>query len=389
MLRNESAHEAALRSEVARWLAIAIPPELRDLTFRPPRAAALEWYRQLSRRGWVAPHWPRRFGGMEASPVEQVILMEEFARAGAPDFPTQGLNHIGPTLIARGNATQQARHLPPILAGEVIWCQGYSEPGAGSDLASLRTRAEVRDDRLIINGHKIWTTWGHHADWMFALVRTGNDASRNRGITFVLIDLHSDGITRRPITTIAGDDEFCEVFFDEVAVPLENVVGELGDGWSVATAVLREERLRLGAPALAFKALERLRRVVAHFGRDDLHARRLVAQAEIEVETLVAAYLQAAEAQHGGTDGDTAYLKILSTETVQSILGFAQELAGEYAALKLPLRSDDGSRVDLSEMFLQSRRLSIYGGTNEIQRGLIASKVLELPRATRSNREKS
>ncbi|MFM0337323.1 acyl-CoA dehydrogenase family protein [Paraburkholderia fungorum] len=383
MLRQESAGEAAFRKEVAEWLAGAVPPELRDLTFRPSHAEALGWYRKLSGRGWVAPHWPQTFGGMGASPVEQIILMEELARAGAPDFPTQGLNHIGPTLMARGNPVQQTRHLPPILAGDVIWCQGYSEPGAGSDLANLRTRAEVRGDRLIVNGHKIWTTWGHHADWMFALVRTGQESAGRDGITFVLIDLHSDGVTRRPIETIAGDDEFCEVFFDDVAVPLENVVGELGDGWSVATAVLMEERLRLGAPALAFKAMERLRRVVSHLGRNDAHTRHRLAQAEVAVETLVAAYLSAAETQGEGTDGATAYLKILSTETVQQILAFAQELAGEYAALKMPLRDGDGNRVDLSEMYLQSRRLSIYGGTNEIQRTLIASKVLELPRSAR------
>lgn len=386
MFRRESAREAAFRREVADWLAEAVPAELRDLTFRPSRDAALDWYRKLSQRGWVAPHWPRAFGGMEASPVEQVILMEEMARAGAPDFPTQGLNHIGPTLIARGTPAQHARHLPPILAGDVIWCQGYSEPGAGSDLASLRTRAEVLGDRLVISGHKIWTTWGHYADWMFALVRAGNESAGRNGITFVLIDLHGDGITRRPITTIAGDDEFCEVFFDDVAVPLENVVGEIGDGWSVATAVLTEERLRLGAPALAFKALQRLRRVASYRGAPDAHTCQRLAQAEIEVETLVAAFLNAAEACHDGENGATAYLKILSTETVQRILGFAQELAGEYAALKTPLHDCDGNRVDFSEMALQSRRLSIYGGTNEIQRTLIASKVLDLPRAARAKK---
>jgi alkylation response protein AidB-like acyl-CoA dehydrogenase len=178
MLRPETAAEAAFRSEVRAWLAANVPDALRHGTFRPLPAEGMPWYRALSQRGWIAPHWPRSHGGMGASPVQQVILMEEMALAGTPDIPTQGLNHIGPLLIARGTPAQQQRHLPPILAGDAIWCQGYSEPGSGSDLASLRTRAEVRGDTLVINGHKIWTTWGHHADWMFALVRTSSAGKR-------------------------------------------------------------------------------------------------------------------------------------------------------------------------------------------------------------------
>jgi alkylation response protein AidB-like acyl-CoA dehydrogenase len=385
MLRQESEADARFRGEVVAWLQANIPEDLRHLTFRPPPAEAMAWYRKLSARGWIAPHWPRTVGGMEATPVQQVILMEEMARAGAPDLPTQGLNHIGPILIKCGSPAQRERHLPAILNGDAIWCQGYSEPGAGSDLASLRTRAEVRGNELVINGHKIWTTWGQHADWMFALVRTSEGVTKQQGITFVLIDLKTLGITRRPITTIAGDDEFCEVFFDDVKVPLENVVGEIGNGWAVATTLLSEERLRIGSPAIALKALERLRRLAADerfYVLDNPFFQERLAHAEIETETLIASYLSVAEAEQQGGGADSSYLKILATETVQSILDTLQEIAGRAGPLRDSIHTDAG-RLDITEMFLQSRRLSIYGGTNEVQRTIIATKVLGLPTAAK------
>lgn len=381
MLRTDTKEDALFRAEVAEWLDANIPDQLRHLTFRPLPAEGMRWYRKLSERGWIAPHWPRVHGGMDASPVRQVILMEEMARAGAPDIPTQGLNHIGPILIKCGTDTQK-RHLPAIISGDTIWCQGYSEPGAGSDLASLRTRAELQGSELVISGHKIWTTWGHHADWMFALVRTSDDGARQKGITFVLIDLTTPGITRRPIRTIAGDDEFCEVFFDQVRVPLKNVVGEIDNGWAVATALLSEERLRIGSPALALKAVTRLRHIAAG-AVDASRFRERLAQAEIETETLIASYLSIAEAEQQGDSADSSYLKILATETVQTILDILQEVAGEAAPLRHAVRTEDGM-LDFSEMFLQSRRLTIYGGTNEVQRNIIATRILGLPVASRS-----
>ena len=381
MLRPESAAEQNFRSEVRAWLLESTPAELRDLTFRPPPGSIMPWYRRLFERGWIAPHWPRGHGGMGASPVEQVILIEEMARVGAPDIPSQGLNQIGPLLIEFGSVSQCAQHLPRILSGEVIWCQGYSEPGAGSDLASLRTRARTEGDQLVINGQKTWTTWGHHAHWMYALVRSGASGNRHEGISFVLIDLATPGISRRPIRTIAGDEEFCEVFFDEVRVPLANVVGEAGSGWRIATALLNEERIRIGSPLLALKALERLRSVARLTGAaEEPELRARIAQAEIEVETLVAAYLDALEQLAQGADaaGASACLKVFATETVQLVLDVAQEAAGGARALLHPLTAD-GLSVDFSEMYLQSRRLSIYGGSNEIQRSLIATRVLGLP----------
>lgn len=381
MLRTDSTEDAQFRAEVRDWLAANIPDHLKHLTFRPLPEEGMQWYRKLSQRGWIAPHWPREHGGMDATPMQQVILLEEMARAGAPDFPTQGLNHIGPILIKCGTEAQK-KHLPAIISGDAIWCQGYSEPGSGSDLASLRTRAEIQGSEMVINGHKIWTTWGHHANWMFALVRTSDEGPRQNGITFVLIDLKTPGITRRPIRTIAGDDEFCEVFLDDVRVPLENVVGEIDKGWAVATALLSEERVRIGAPGLALKALTRLRHMAAHV-HDDARFQERLAHAEIETETLIASYLSVAEAEHQGGNADSSYLKILATETVQTILDILQEVAGESAPLRHAVRTEEGM-LDYSEMFLQSRRLSIYGGSNEVQRNIIATRVLGLPVATRS-----
>jgi alkylation response protein AidB-like acyl-CoA dehydrogenase len=382
VLRMETLAEATFRAEVAQWLDANVPERLRHMTFRPLPVEGMPWYKKLSARGWIAPHWPVCHGGMDATPVQQVILMEELARAGAPDIPTQGLNHIGPILIKCGTPAQQQRHLPAILAGDAIWCQGYSEPGAGSDLASLRTRAVIDGDSLVISGHKIWTTWGHHAHWMFALVRTSDGAPKQHGITFVLIDLKTPGISRRAIRTIAGDDEFCEVFLDDVRVPLTNVVGEIDHGWKVATALLSEERLRIGSPALAQKALERLRRLAASRPRSS-RTDDLLAHAEIETETLVASFLSVAEAEQAGAGADSSYLKILATETVLVILDALQEIAGEDAPLRDTTLTPHG-HLDYSEMFLQSRRLTIYGGTNEVQRNIIATKVLGLPVARRT-----
>ena len=380
MLRSESEAEMAFRREVRDWFERELPLDLRDLTFRPLPETIMPWYKTLSRQGWIAPHWPRAYGGMDASPVEQVILLEEQARIGAPEIPTQGLNQIGPILQRFGSDAQKALHLPRILNGEAIWCQGYSEPGAGSDLASLRTAGNVEGDDVLVTGHKIWTTWGHHADWMYALVRTNKDAPKRDGISFILIDLKSPGVLRRPIRTLADEFEFCEVFLDKVRVPRSNIVGTLDGGWTVATALLSQERLILGSPGNALRAYERLRRIgralAARLSDSD---RRMIAKARIELETLIASFLDAAEGFRDGRPVDSSYLKILSTETTQLILDTAQTVSGAYGGVKFPM-GIDGAVIDFSELFLQSRRLSIYGGSNEIQRDLIARNVLAMPR---------
>ena len=383
MIRVETPAERIFRQEVRDWLEKSIPAHLKHLTFRPEPDDIMPWYRMLYERGWIAPHWPVSEGGMGANAVQQVILMEELARAGAPDIPSQGLNHIGPLLMKCGSAGQKARHLKPILEGSVIWCQGYSEPNSGSDLASLRTRARIEGDELVIDGQKIWTTWGQHAHWMFALVRTGGE--RRRGITFVLIDMATPGITRRPIRTIAGDEEFAEVFFDGVRVPLSNVVGEIGEGWSVATALLDEERLQLGGPLQVSRALVRLRRIVAAMPEAERAAwQDTLDRARLEAETVTAAFLDSCDRFEAriAVPNESSYLKILATEATQEILDMAMKAAGALGALaEAPVL--DGNRLDVNEMFLQSRRLTIYGGSSEIQRSILATRVLQMAQGGR------
>lgn len=378
MIRSETEAERDFRASVRDWLENNLPQSLSHLTFRPPPAEIMPWYKALAARGWIAPHWPKAHGGMEASAVEQVILIEELTRAGAPDVPSQGLNHIGPMLIKRGTEAQKAQHLPRILNGDTIWCQGYSEPGAGSDLAGLATRARIDGDDLVIDGHKIWTSWAHHAQWMFALVRTGG--ARRKGITFVLIDLATPGITCRPIRTIAGDNEFAEVFLDGVRVPQSNIIGEIDDGWNTATSLLAEERLHIGSPLHVNRAFRRLEALVERMeGGERAAWNAHLLEAEIAVETVTAAFLDSSERQAAGiaADGEGSYLKLLGTEATQRILDLAQRAAGHIAARAEPLL-EDGRNIDLNDMFLQSRRLGIYGGSNEIQLTLLATRVLGL-----------
>lgn len=382
MLRPETPAEHAFRLEVRDWLSKNLDKSLRDLPVRPQPSQMCDWYRRLRDTGWLVPHWPRAYGGMEATPVQQLILIEEQAAAGVPDMSMQGINHIGPILIRFGTEAQKQRHLPGILSGEVIWCQGYSELGAGSDLNSLHTRAIIDGDHLVINGSKIWTTLAHYSQWMFALVRTGAPEGRRNAITFILIDMATPGITCRPIKTIAGEDELAEVFFDNVPVPIENVVGSVGQGWTIATALLNEERLRGSHPGHALKALYYLRRLATFLAVDQVPVvQDRIAALEIEVEAVSASYLDAMEASAGEDldSTDSSFIKILGMETTQRITEAMQDIAGPFGALQ-ELVAHEGRMVDFTIAGLQARRLSIMGGTSEIQRSLIASRVLQLPR---------
>src|SRR5215475_14533736 len=302
MFRHDSPDEASFRAEVRTWLEANLPVTLRGRTNRPPPAELMPWYRMLSRKGWIAPHWPREHGGMGATLNEQIIMTEELARVGAPHLPAQGLNHIGPILIEFGTEAQKATHLPRIIDGSVIWAQGYSEPGAGSDLASLATRATLEGDHFVVNGQKIWTTWGHHSQWMFALVRTDPNAQpRHAVISFILLDLKTPGIRIRPIHTIAGDDEFAEVFFDDVRVPAENLVGKLHDGWRIANALLGHERLATSNPQFVIIALERVKTMARASGIiDDPAFQDRLAAASINVTALSALFSHAVELSNDG-----------------------------------------------------------------------------------------
>jgi len=382
MFRHDSPDEAVFRAEVRAWLEANLPASLRGRTNRPPPDEMMPWYHALSRKGWIAPHWPKKYGGMGATLNQQIIMTEELARVGAPHLPAQGLNHIGPILIEFGTEAQKAKHLPPIIDGSVIWAQGYSEPGAGSDLASLATRAALEGDHFVVNGQKIWTTWGHHSHWMFALVRTDPNAQpRHAGISFILLDLKSPGIRIRPIRTIADDDEFAEVFFDDVKVPAENLVGKLHDGWRIANALLGHERLGNANPQFALMTLERIRTIAQATGvLADPAFRDRLAAASINVTAMLALFNHAVELtnRERSPGPESSILKIFGTELLQSLNDLLVEAAGSDAAIAHPLMTEFGE-VDVSTPFLQVRRATIYGGSSEIQRNIVARRVLNLP----------
>ena len=382
MFRRDTPAEAEFRMEVRIWLAANFPVPLRGRSVRPPPSELMPWYHALSHKGWIAPHWPKQYGGMGATLNEQIIMTEELARIGAPHLPAQGLNHIGPILMEFGTAQQKAAHLPPIIAGSVIWAQGYSEPGAGSDLANLATRATLEGDHFVVQGQKIWTTWAHHSDWMFALVRTDPQAQpRQAGISFLLIDLHAPGIWIRPIKTIVGDDEFSEVFLDEVIVPAENLVGKLNDGWRIANALLGHERLATSNPQFSLMALERIKTMARASGiiADRAFLDRLAAAA-IDVPALSALFNHAVELtnRQNSPGPESSVIKIFGSELLQRLNDLMIDAAGGYAPMAEPVATDFGA-VETAAPFLQCRRATIYGGSSEIQRNVLARRVLNLP----------
>jgi len=380
--RTDTREEEDFRAEVRDWISSTLPNDLRGWSTRPPFDRAIWWHRELHAKGWVAPAWPKSHGGMEATLNQQIILKEELARAGAPEISAQGINHIGPILMAFGTKAQRERFLTPILTGEHSWCQGYSEPGAGSDLASLRTRADINGADFIINGSKIWTTWAQYSDWMFALVRSDPHAARKQaGISFVLIDLKTPGIDIRPIKTITGDEEFAEVFMDNVRVPMANLVGDLHDGWRVANALLAHERLGTANPQLLFDALERVKKVAKASGAlEDPYFRERLAEIEIDTVGFAAMFAHAAEianAEHS-LGLDASVMKINGTETLQRLADLLLDAAGTDAALTGRVETEEGP-IEIAPLFLQVRRATIYGGSSEIQRNILAKRVLNLP----------
>ena len=378
----DSAQDAKFRLEVRSWMAGNLPEELRGWSTRPPRKMIQPWHHKLFERGWIAPHWPKEYGGMEASISEQLILQEELGHAGAPILSRQALGHIGPILMRHGTDAQKAYHLPKMLSGEVMWCQGYSEPGSGSDLASLQTRGEVDGEEIVINGQKIWTTGGHFADWMYALVRTNPDAPKKQGgISMVLIDLKTPGISIRPIMTIADDEEFSEVFFDDVRIPFSNLVGKLNDGWSVAKALLASERIGNANPQLALQCLDKLQRVARATGTiNDPVFQDNLNKLELDVLAQSAVFAHAIQQAKAGMDigAGSSFMKIVATENIQRIADLMFEAAGQHAADVEPMVTDEGP-VDVSVLWREVRRITIYAGSSEIQRNITAKRVLGLP----------
>ena len=385
--------ERAFREEVRDFLAKALPPELAEAgrrttsVFCDPRYT-LPWQRILHARGWAAPSWPVEYGGPGWSEMQRAIFAAECARAGAPPLAPMGLRMAGPVIMGHGTAEQKAHYLPRILSGEDYWCQGYSEPGAGSDLASLKLRAESDGEDYVLSGSKIWTTHAQFASRMFCLVRTDASGKPQTGITFLLLDMTSPGITVKPIITLAGEHEVNQVFFDEVRVPQANRVGRENDGWTVAKYLLEFERGGGSAPGLQV-ALQRARRIAEAEGYDDRHARRRLAEAEISVQAIDISERRVLSALSAGRNPGPAssMLKINGTEAMQRVDELALDAAGAYAAVDQKAAREPGSNLDpvgpehsltVMARYLNDRAASIYGGSNEIQRDIIARLVLGL-----------
>ena len=388
-----SKEDAAFRDEVREFIASNYPGEMRvpnpetDLT----KDQMLLWHRILYRKGWIAPLWPKEYGGPGWSITRRFIFEQETSRAGTLPPLAFSVTMVGPVIYTFGNEAQKSRFLPRILSGEDWWCQGYSEPGSGSDLATVRTRAVRDGDHYVVNGHKTWTMLAHHADWIFCLVRTDTKAKPQAGISFLLIDMKSPGITVRPIITIDGSHEVNEVFLENVKVPAENLIGEENKGWTYAKFLLGNERTSMAGIGRSTRNLNKIKQIIKAEVREEDPAYpeflREIARIELDVLALEATELRIVAQMARGIDpGPAASLfKIRGTEIFQNITELRHRLIGNngLALREHPVSAnrfmpgpDYGHTA--SEHYLNSRKLSIYGGSNEIQRNIIAKAVLGL-----------
>ncbi len=350
---------------------------------------AKAWQRTLYDAGYIALSWPKEYGGQAMDPERQAIVNDELMRARAPYLVgSSGIGMLGPTLISWGTEEQKRRYLPRVLTGDEIWCQGYSEPGAGSDLASLRTRAEIVGDEFVVNGQKVWTSGAQYSDMMFCLVRTDPDAPKHRGISYILIDMHSPGVTVRPLVQMTGDQGFNEVFFDSVRVPRKNLVGKLNEGWIVANATLFHERNMLGSATGShqiFNRLLALARSIKRNGRalaDDPVFRQRLADLETRVTAMrFHSYRQLSDQVHGRNPGIESMInKLVGTELNHELATVAMELMGDYSTLA---RGDDYA-LDYAYWpyeWMFSLGLVIGGGTSHIQKNIIAERGLKMPKS--------
>lgn len=375
-------NDEQFRLDVREWLEANFPREWRFPSRRIGFVQGMPWHQKLNEKGWVAPGWPKAYGGMGLSAYQQVIFQEELDRVGAFMLPNFGVTMLGPLLLRYGTEEQKARYLPKILSGAELWCQGYSEPGAGSDLASLRMSAEVDGDEYVINGQKIWTTMAQQANMIFLLVRTDKKAKKQEGISFLLVPMDSPGITVREIDNIGGYSEFCEVFFDAVRVPRTNMVGEVNQGWTMAKALLGAERILLGSPKLAKYPLQRLQAMARELGLfDDPVFSDRFAGLYMEVEDLTAAYVRFLEVLRRGDQlgPEVSILKLAVTEIFQRVADLVLDAAGEYGATEAVLSLSDGSGFKPVNPYYTARPATIYGGSSEIQKNILAKAVLRLP----------
>ncbi|MBI1250992.1 MAG: pimeloyl-CoA dehydrogenase large subunit [Alphaproteobacteria bacterium] len=392
-----SPEETAFRDEVRSFIDDHFPAHLREKTSRDEmdREDFLAWHKVLFKKGWVAPAWPVEYGGTGWTPTQRYIWAEENARAETTPLLPFGLSMVGPVIYTFGTPEQKQRFLPRILSGEDWWCQGYSEPGAGSDLAGLRTTAVRQGDKYVLNGQKTWTTLGQFADWGFFLCRTDPDAKKQEGISFILVDMKTPGITVRPIITLDGSHEVNDVFLDNVEVPVENLVGQENKGWTCAKFLLAHERSGIAGVARSKKGVQRLKELArAELAGDgtplvsDSAYRRKIAELEVDLAALEYTELRVlANEQAGRGPGvESSLLKIKGTEIQQRLTELVLEAVGEYAAPDFRGFPPDSNEFPIgpsyapraAPAYFNMRKTSIYGGSNEIQRNIIAKMVLGL-----------
>lgn len=387
--------ELAFRDEVRAFFRDHLPDDLRQKMIDRDhlgKADTVRWQRILNARGWATTHWPVEHGGQAWSPAQRYIFQEEMALAHAPEGSPFNVNMIGPVLARFGTSQQQDRFLKATANIDIWWCQGFSEPGAGSDLASLKSTAVRDGDHFVINGQKIWTTQAQHADWMFGLFRTDNRGRKQQGISFLLLDMTTPGITVRPIETIDGASDANEVFFDDMRVPVENLVGEEGRGWDVAKHLLGSERSGIARIGLSKERLAQLRSLERRLSADGSltgdEQRRLahkLAEVEVDLRALELTQLRvvASDAHGGGANAAASILKVKGTELQQRMTELVAELAGP-AGLAMPSDDrhgndlDDGWIATANQFYFMMRKVSIFGGSNEIQKNIVAKTQLGL-----------
>ena len=395
---NFTPEEEAFRAEVQAFLKAKLPERIATKVKagqRLTKADQDEWHAILNERGWLANHWPEEYGGPGWGAVEKFIFDTECALAGGPRIVPFGVNMLGPVLIKFGNEAQKKYWLPRILSGEDWWCQGYSEPGAGSDLASVKTTAVRQGDHYIVNGQKTWTTQGQHANMIFCLVRTDREAKAQSGISFLLVDMQSPGVELRPIRTLDGDKEVNEVFFTDVKVPVENLVGEENKGWTYAKYLLTYERTGIAGVGFCIAALAKLKVVAAKvmkngkpLDQNPLFAARM-AQVEIDLENMKTTNLRVIAAVAGGgvPGAESSMLKIRGTEIRQEILSLIRRAVGPYALPFIEEAQYEGyadepvgpkEAATAAANYFNYRKLSIFGGSNEIQKNIISKMILGL-----------
>jgi pimeloyl-CoA dehydrogenase large subunit len=391
--------EQAFRAEVREFLGGALPPSIRQ-NLRDgkgtSKAELVTWQRILNAKGWAVPHWPVQWGGQDWTPVQRYILRNEMEAMPAPAPLGFGTAMVGPVIIAFGTEAQKKRFLPRIANLDDWWCQGFSEPGAGSDLASLKTAARREGDHYIVNGQKTWTTLAQHADWIFCLTRTDPKAKKQEGISFLLIDMKTPGITVRPIITIDGSHEVNEVFFDDVKVPAENLVGEENRGWDCAKYLLGNERTGAARVGVSIERIQRLKRLAAAERDGDtpliddpaFRAKVVALEVELKAHEMTTLRVLATEQNRGSKAPNplSSILKMRGTEIGQAITELYVELAGPYG---LPYKADQDDRWNepplgpewagvVQPAYFNYRKASIYGGSNEIQHNILAKAVLGL-----------